>query len=84
MVNILFCDDQTIKVYNKKYLKHNSTSIILDKIFQNNIEEKQFNFHGSNLSEIAEFYRRFGAKEEQYAFIKHNKKQLLTYISPFT
>lgn len=67
-------------INDKKYLKHNSTSIILDKIFQNNIEEKQFNFHGSNLSEIAEFYRRFGAKEEQYAFIKHNKKQLLTYI----
>lgn len=69
-----------IFINNKKYLKYNSTSIILDQIFQNNIEKKQFNFHGSNLPEIAEFYRRFGAKEERYTFIKHNKKQLLASI----
>lgn len=29
VVNILFCDDQTIKVYNKKYLKHNYETDII-------------------------------------------------------
>lgn len=64
-------------INDKNFLKFNSTSIILDKIIQKNISQKQFNFHGSNIPEIAEFYRRFGATEEQYSFIAHSKKQLL-------
>ena len=67
-------------INDKSFLKYNSTSIILDQIFKINIDKKAFNFHGSNLQEIAEFYRRFGAKEEQYAFIKQNKKQLLLSV----
>ncbi|MEZ7507948.1 hypothetical protein QO190_02600 [Cloacibacterium sp. Arc13] len=64
-------------INDKKFSKHNLSSIILDQIFRKNIEKKDFNFHGSNISEIAEFYRRFGSTEENYAFVENSKIQLL-------
>lgn len=64
-------------INDKKFSKYNLSSIILDQIFRKNIEKKDFNFHGSNISEIAEFYRRFGATEENYAFVESSKIQLL-------
>ena len=64
-------------INDKKFSKYNLSSIILDQIFRENIEKKDFNFHGSNISEIAEFYRRFGATEENYAFVESSKIQLL-------
>ena len=64
-------------INDKKFSKYNLSSIILDQIFRENIEKKDFNFHGSNISEIAEFYRRFGATEENYAFVENSKIQLL-------
>ncbi len=64
-------------INDKKFSKHNLSSIILDQIFRKNIEKKDFNFHGSNISEIAEFYRRFGATEENYSFVENSKIQLL-------
>ena len=64
-------------INDKKFSKYNLSSIILDQIFRKNIEKKDFNFHGSNISEIAEFYRRFGATEENYAFVENSKIQLL-------
>ena len=45
--------------------------------FSEKHRKKDFNFHGSNISEIAEFYRRFGATEENYAFVENSKIQLL-------
>ncbi len=64
-------------INDKKFSKYNLSSIILDQIFRKNIEKKDFNFHGSNISEIAEFYRRFGATEENYTFVENSKIQLL-------
>lgn len=64
-------------INDKKFSKYNLSSIILDQIFRKNIEKKDFNFHGSNISEIAEFYRRFGSTEENYAFVESSKIQLL-------
>ena len=64
-------------INDKKFSKYNLSSIILDQIFRKNIKKKDFNFHGSNISEIAEFYRRFGATEENYAFVENSKIQLL-------
>ncbi|WP_374451235.1 hypothetical protein [Cloacibacterium normanense] len=64
-------------INDKKFSKYNLSSIILDQIFRKNIGKKNFNFHGSNISEIAEFYRRFGATEENYAFVESSKIQLL-------
>lgn len=64
-------------INDKKFSKYNLSSIILDQIFRKNIKKKDFNFHGSNISEIAEFYRRFGATEENYAFVESSKIQLL-------
>ena len=44
-------------INNKKCLKYNSSSIILDYIFQKSISNKNFNFHGSMISSIANFYK---------------------------
>ena len=64
-------------INDKKFSKYNLSSIILDQIFRKKktLKKKDFNFHGSNISEIAEFYRRFGA-EENYAFVENSKIQL--------
>lgn len=62
---------------DKDFLKYNTSSIILDQIFQKNISERNFNFHGSIIPKIAEFFRRFGAEEETYFYIENSKTQLL-------
>lgn len=67
-------------INNKKFLKYNSSSIILDYIFQKSISNKNFNFHGSMISSIANFYKRFGAIEEKYPIIQNSKKELVKKI----
>ncbi len=51
--------------------------LFLIKFSEKTSKKKDFNFHGSNISEIAEFYRRFGVTEENYAFVENSKIQLL-------
>lgn len=68
-------------INDRSFIKKYSSSIILDQILQLHITNKHFDFHGSNLPEIAEFYRRFGAREENYPFVNQTKKQLFcTFI----
>ena len=67
-------------INDKKFLKYNSSSIILDYIFQKSISNKNFNFHGSMISSIANFYKRFGAIEEKYPIIQNSKKELVKKI----
>ncbi len=64
-------------INDKAYSKYNVSSILIDQILQKEIENKQFNFHGSSIPAIADFYRRFGAEETQYHFIENSKKKLL-------
>lgn len=67
-------------INDKNYLKYNTSSIILDQILQISIAEKSFNFHGSNIPSIAQFYKRFGAIEEKYNIIHNSRFELLKNI----
>lgn len=67
-------------INDKNYLKYNTSSIIIDQILQRSIAEKSFNFHGSNIPSIAQFYKRFGAIEEKYNIIQNSKFELLKNI----
>lgn len=67
-------------INDKNYLKYNTSSIILDQILQMSIAEKSFNFHGSNIPSIAQFYKRFGAIEEKYNIIHNSRFELLKNI----
>lgn len=67
-------------INDKNYLKYNTSSIIIDQILQRSIAEKNFNFHGSNIPSIAQFYKRFGAIEEKYNIIQNSKFELLKNI----
>lgn len=67
-------------INDKKYLKYNTSSIILDQILQMYIAKKGFDFHGSNIPSIAQFYKRFGAIEEKYDIIQNSKFELLKNI----
>lgn len=64
-------------INDKNFTSYNTTSIILDQILQKTIETKDFSFNGSNISEIAEFYRRFGAEEQTYHIIENSKMGLI-------
>ena len=60
----------------------NFPSLIIDYCLQEFISNKNFDFVGSDLENIAEFNQRFGAEPYQYAFISNSKftlfKKLLT------
>lgn len=62
---------------NNKRLSFNSGAFLLDQVLKRSIEQYDFNFFGSNVASIAQFYKRFGAQKEEYPYLKNSKKQLI-------
>lgn len=69
-------------VNDPKFIKYNGASFLIDKILQENIEHRDFDFMGSNLSGIGLFFKSFGASERVYGILETSKKDLL--LSLFT
>lgn len=68
-------------INNKKYSQYNSSSIIIDQILQKYIPKYLFNFHGSSIPVIADFFSRFGAEKQRYAIVENTKiKMVLKFI----
>ncbi|MBS1573575.1 MAG: hypothetical protein JST62_14370 [Bacteroidetes bacterium] len=68
-------------INNKKYSQYNSSSIIIDQILQKYIPNYLFNFHGSSIPVIADFFSRFGAEKQRYAIVENTKiKMVLKFI----
>lgn len=64
-------------INSKTEITANDPSILIDQILQKYISTKNFNFFGSNIAAVAEFYRRFGAQEERYACISNSKTEVV-------
>lgn len=64
-------------INDRDFLQNNTSSLLLDRIFQMMSAEKVFNFHGSSIPAIADFYKRFGALEQHYPILQYSKKQIL-------
>ncbi|MDO5616234.1 MAG: hypothetical protein Q4G16_08600 [Cruoricaptor ignavus] len=70
----------TVLINAPKFLKENSSSILINLILQENIETRNLSFSGSNIPAIAEFYERFGAEKKIYNILGFSKKQVLQQI----
>lgn len=62
---------------NPKFNKENCPSILVDKLLQKYVERKDFSFMGSNIPEVATFFKRFGAEKRTYKVISNGKLNFL-------
>lgn len=58
-------------VNREEYKHENGSSFLIDKILQQHIGEKSFNFMGSNIRGIEVFFKSFGAELHEYSFIEN-------------
>ncbi len=67
--------------YNdREFVKLSGSSYLIDKVISENIEEKIFDFEGSEIPAIEEFFRGFRPELKPYPCIQNSKKQLLIKI----
>lgn len=57
-------------INDESYKNENGPSFLIDKILQNYIHEKTFNFMGSNIRGIEIFFKSFGAELQEYSYLK--------------
>ena len=64
-------------VNNEDFKLDNGASFLIDRILQENIENKSFDFMGGNLRGIEVFFKSFGSKLKQYPLLEYSKKDLI-------
>ncbi|AZA54784.1 hypothetical protein [Chryseobacterium sp. G0201] len=57
-------------INDESYKNENGPSFLIDKILQNYIHEKTFNFMGSNIRGIEIFFKSFGAELQEYSYLE--------------
>lgn len=62
---------------NREFVKLAGSSVIIDDVIRKNIKEKIFDFEGSEVPAIEEFFRGFRPELQPYPFIKNSKKEML-------
>lgn len=89
MVNLIavYCDQKTIALLgtfnDKEYIKLSGSSVIIDQIISENIHHKIFDFEGSDVPAIEEFFRGFRPDLEIYPAILNCRKKILKKILKF-
>lgn len=80
----IYCGGQTdylsIFINSSQLENKNLPSIAIDYELQKCIEEKSFDFMGSNVPSVASFNERFGAKEYFFSIINHQKLNIISKI----
>ncbi len=67
--------------YNEReFVKLSGSSYLIDKVIENNIEHKIFDFEGSEVPAVEEFFRGFRPALRPYPCIQYSKKQLLQQV----
>lgn len=67
--------------YNERdYVKLSGSSYLIDKVIAENIETKIFDFEGSEIPAVEEFFRGFRPELKSYPCIQVNKKDLILKI----
>ncbi|MDQ0594401.1 hypothetical protein QFZ37_002770 [Chryseobacterium ginsenosidimutans] len=83
IINLIavYIDEKTLALLgtfnDKKYIKLSGSSVIIDHIISENIQNKIFDFEGSDVPAIEEFFRGFRPELQMYPAILNSKKQLL-------
>lgn len=65
---------------DREFVKLAGSSVIIDDVIRKNIKEKIFDFEGSEVPAIEEFFRGFRPEQKPYPFIKHSKKEMLIKV----
>ena len=83
----LYVENKTVVLlgtFNKKEtIKFSGASILIDKEIENFIPSKIFDFEGSDIPNIKEFFRGFRPTEAPYSYISKSKKQLILDLLRF-
>ena len=67
--------------YNdREYVKLSGSSYLIDKVIADNIADKIFDFEGSEVPAVEEFFRGFRPALKPYSCIQYSKKELLQQI----
>lgn len=83
LVNLiaLHCSENTVALlgtFNEKdFIKLSGASILIDEAIKDHIENKIFDFEGSDLANVEEFFRGFRPVLKEYAVIKNSKKEFV-------
>lgn len=64
-------------VNDEKYRLDNGASFLIDRILQENIQSKSFDFMGGTIRGIEIFFKSFGAELQEYPIIENSKTDLL-------
>lgn len=57
-------------INDESFKNENGPSFLIDKILENYIHEKTFNFMGSNIRGIEVFFKSFGAELQEYSYLE--------------
>jgi len=83
IINIIvtYFDDFTVALLgtfnDKESLKISGSSVLIDKCIKENIQTKIFDFEGSELPNVEEFFRGFRPELRPYHLIEYSKKNLI-------
>jgi hypothetical protein len=80
----LYCNENTIALLgtfnDKKSVKLSGSSVLIDHIISENIDSKIFDFEGSEIPSIEEFFTGFRPILKTYPVLSNSKKDLLKNI----
>jgi len=89
IINLIavYKDDKTTALLgtfnDKDHVKLSGSSVIIDHIISENIQHKIFDFEGSDIPAIEEFFRGFRAELQLYPVILNSKQQIIKNILTF-
>ena len=74
----LYKEEETVALLgtfnDPNYVKLNGASVLIDKAIKDNIHLYNFDFEGSELPSVDEFFRGFGPQKEMYSILWKNYK----------
>ncbi|MCJ8154299.1 hypothetical protein MKJ01_11065 [Chryseobacterium sp. SSA4.19] len=76
----VYHDDKTAALLgtfnDKEFVKLSGSSVLIDHVIKKNIKNKIFDFEGSEVSAIEEFFRGFRPELKPYPFLRNSKKEI--------
>lgn len=80
----VFYDEKTVVLLgtfnNKDFVKLSGSSVIIDHVISKNIDSRVFDFEGSEVPAIEEFFRGFRPELKPYPIIQYSKKSLIKQV----
>ena len=84
---VLYLEEKVIALLgtfnSKNYIKLSGSSILIDYVIRDQIEKRIFDFEGSEVPSVEEFFRGFRPELKPYPIIKNSKKILLKKVLQF-